>query len=447
MTDFVLKELNELGYAWEIAGCATGKTLTAYNIANEIGANKTLVLTKKTVIDQAWGNTARDRTSGFNYLPLTEGSSKDKAALLSRFKGKNQVVVVNYETAAIISEELKLHNFDLVVADESHKLKSHNSKQSQRLGLALNDVPYHIAMTGTAWDDRPTDVYGQVRWTAGSYKRGKTVGSKLLGAWTNFFEEYVVYRNIGNIKIPIRYKNLDGLREIIDPFTMYLNTEEVLDLPPEVDIEREVAWTPELRRVYRELEKDMITEYKEGTLVADNALVHALRLHQLTGGYFSGEDTVEYVATPKIDATIDILDEIGGLPTVVFTNFRSDVDALKPALEAQGHVVKLLVGGMYQHEEFQNGEGNVILVNLSAGNAGIELTRARYAIYYSIGTSRTNYRQSRYRVRRPGSDVSLPITYYHLIMPNSIDGELRSAMLGKGKVSDHLLDGLRNRVQ
>lgn len=448
MTEFALQELNTLGYAWWIAGCATGKTLTTYNLVNELGAKRTLVLTKKTIIDQAWMGNAEKFTTGFNCIPLTKGSSKDKAELMwQRRNSPNSVFIANYETASLIAPELTRMKFDLVVADESHKLKTHNSKQSMRLAMALNDVPMHVAMTGTGWDDRPTDCFGQVRWLAGAYKRGKTVGSKVLGAWTNFFEEYVVYRQMDNIKIPIRYKNLDQLRRKIDPFTMYLNSEDVLTLPPEMDITREVAWTPELKRIYRDLEVEMIAENERGTVVADNVLTQALRLHQLTGGYFAADTGGHFVATPKIDAVLDILDEIGRHPTVIFTSFATDVQALKPALEKQGYKVKLLVGGTYEHEEFQRGEGDVILVNLSAGNAGIELTRARYAVYYSVGTSRTNYSQSRYRVRRPGSDTSKPITYYHLVLPNSVDDQLRSAMLGKGTVSDYLLEGLRNRIQ
>lgn len=448
MSDFALDRLNTLGYCYWIAGCATGKTLTSYNVMNEVSAKRTLVLTKKTIIDQAWGGNAERFTEGFNYIPLTKGSSKDKADLLiANRKTKNLVTVVNYETAAIMADVLKAMKFDLVVADESHKLKTYNSKQSQNLALALNDVPMHIAMTGTPFDDRPTDAYGQVRFISGAYRKGNSVGSKVLGSWTSFFDEYVVYRSMDNIKIPIRYKNQDQLRGILSPFTMYLNSEEVLTLPPEMDIIREVAWTPELKRVYRDMERDMLAVTKQGTMIADNALTQALRLHQLTGGYASTDTGGHFVATPKIDAVVDILDEIGGLPTVIFTVFGTDVQALKPVLEAEGHKVKVLIGGRYEHEEFQAGDGDVIIVNLSAGNAGIELTRARFGIYYSIGNSRTDYNQSRYRIRRPGSDLLLPVTYYHLQLPNSVDVDLHKAMIGKGNVSNYLLEGLENRVK
>lgn len=187
----------------------------------------------------------------------------------------------------------------------------------------------------------------------------------------------------------------------------------------------------------------MIATYRGDHMIADNVLVQATRLHQLTGGYYNGQKVKEYIATPKIDAVVDLLDEIGKHPTVIFTAFETDVAALEETLRDKGYEVLKLVGGTYQHEEFQNGKGDVILVNLAAGNAGIELTRARYAIYYSIGTSRTNYTQSRWRVRRPSSSLQHPITYYHLVLPQSMDTLLRDAMKAKGRVSDALIAGLK----
>lgn len=452
MSNFALQELDKDGYTWWVAGCAVGKTLTAYNMVVETGAKKTLVLTKKTIIEQAWGGNAEKYVEGLDVNLMTRGTAMAKAgAMIQRAKGHKKqtpyVDVLNYETAALISDQIKAIGYDLVISDESHKLKSHNSKQSMKLAMAMNNVPMKIAMTGTPFDDRPTDVYGQVRWATGAYPLPQSVGSKLLGSWTRFFEEYVVYRTVDNIKIPIRYKNQDQLRDILNPFTMYLKSEDVLTLPPELNILREVEWTPELKRIYRDMKEDMLATWHGKTMVADNALTLALRLHQLTGGYFKDDmGNGHFVATPKIDATIDILDEIGGLPTVVFTEFETDVQGLKPALEREGHKVKLLIGGTYEHEEFQGGDGDVILVNLAAGNAGIELTRARYAIYYSIGNSRTNYEQSRWRIRRPGSDLNYPITYYTLALPYSVDADMHRAMLNKGETSNYLLEGFTNRV-
>lgn len=443
MTEFAKKR----SYSWWLAGCSTGKTLAAYNLIIETGARKTLVLSPKAALTQAWPDNWSKYTEGLTLLSLVKGATSDKidqlVAELLR-KPENLVVSVNYETAVLMADTLRACKFDVVISDESHKLKSHNSKTSMNLALALNDVPMHVAMTATGWDDRPTDIYGQVRWLAGSYKTGKSVGSRFFGSWTKFYDRYVEYIERDNIKLPQRYINQEELRERIAPFTFYLNTEDVIDLPPEQEVYHQVEWTAELRKVYKQMKNDMLARWNGHTMVADNVLVQALRLQQLTGGYFTDDaGQGHFIASPKVDRTLDILDEIGGQPTAVFTTFDTDVQALRPRLESAGYRVKELTGRSQEHDSFQRGDGDVIIVNMAAGSASVELTRASHAIYFSCGNSRTNHTQSRWRIRRSGSDITKPITYHYLELPSSIDGILRRSLKAKGEQSNFILAGLQ----
>lgn len=450
LVQFALDQFKQRGYCWWLSGCATGKTLATYALATHF--TKTLVVTLKNVIPQAWTNDL-SMTAGFDTLLLTKGTVKDKVQQIEDAVYHTNdyldpdplVVVTNYEAAALMAAYIPDWGFDLVVFDESHKLKTHSSKQSKALALACKDIPNKLCMTGTGWEDRPTDVFGQVRMFDPVKGARGTVHSKLLGRWSDFFEEYVKYYQRDNIKIPTGYKNQDKLSSLVEPFTIYLDSEKVLTLPPYLDIDRYAEFTPELRRVYNELEDELIAEYNDDILVADNTLVVATRLHQLASGYYKGLKGNYYIASPKVDVTLDILDEIGGKPTVVYTSFESDVHELSSRLCDANYSVKLLTGSVQQHVDFQNGDGDVLIANIAAGNAGIELTRARYAIYYSMGYSRTNYIQSRARIRRPTS--KLPITYYHIILRQSIDEDILKAMKAKGKFSDALLEGIKHRVR
>ena len=168
----------EVRYAWWYAGCGVGKTLSSLAVMQEMGFKRVLVLTKKAAITSAWLDDVKKYTSGLDYVMLGDQvhtpagavkgswSSKKKAGFMNHYVDSAErpvVVVVNYETARLIAKHLQALNFDMVIADESHKLKSHSSKQSKTLARALMRVSYKIIMTGTGWSDRPTDVYGQVR--------------------------------------------------------------------------------------------------------------------------------------------------------------------------------------------------------------------------------------------------------------------------------------------
>jgi len=456
MVDFAKDRLRNVGYCWWVAGCAVGKTLASLQTAKELGVRKMLVLTTKAAITSAWEIDIAQHTEGLECVALTKGNSTAKIARMQEaLLSKEPVcVVVNYETARIMADKLgSFTGFQMVVADESHKLQAHNSQLSNKLALACERITYRLEMTGTPWDDRPLQVFGQVRFLK-PWRCDRSVQSHILGYWGDFFDEYTRYYVQDDLKIPYGYKNLERLNRIINPFTVHVDSEEVLSLPPEIDLVRYVDMKGELKRLYETFEKDMIAYLGKDVLIADNRLVLSLRLHQLTGGFYQPYDKTEPIkeiphisALAKVHALLEILDEIGGKPTVVFTRFKTDVQRIQQELAAKKIETKLLVGGLHQHVEWQAGAGQVLIANISAGAAGINLSRARYCVYYSTGHSNVEYNQSRYRVRRPTSDASLPITYYHIVMRKSIDVEIRAALQSKGEVANCLLKSLEHRVK
>jgi len=446
MLEFLVDRLEENGYAWLIAGCAVGKTLTIYKLIEMLGVKRVLILTTKSAIGSAWANDAKKHADEYHVTLLTENvrvitpTSDEVVAKNVLVKDKalhtkgDGVFVINYESAWRIQSSLQ--DFDLIVADESHKLGNPKSKQSS----ILSSLPakYKVAMTGTAWNNKPLDAYGQVNFLS---------GERVLGKWYSFYYRHCILKRVENFDMIVGYKNLEDLTERVNPFTMLVETEKVLDLPPVRHIERSIPMPKGFAKFYTEFEDEMLAEYGDDLLIANNKLIHALRLHQLTSGYFiSKENKHVEVLSPKLDELMNVLDEIGGEPVVVFTRFRHDVELISKALVKAKITYKVLVGGKHEHEEWQAGDGQVLIANLSAGSAGVNLDRARYAIYYSLGHSRTDYDQSLYRIRRDGSDRSKFIVYYHLIMENTVDEEIRTAMKGKGQVSDYLLKRIENKL-
>lgn len=430
-----LKALKDWGVFWLLAGCATGKTLTMLSVIEALQVKRVLVITTKSAMNSSWGEDIKAHTEGLNCVILDRGDSTDKGNAVYRKYTEPTVFVLNYETASIIWRDIYEAGFDMVICDESQRIKTYNSGVSINLAKACHRVRYKVAMTGTPWDDRPTDVYGQVRWLMPEILKRGQPRSKIFGSWSEFFERYVVYYQLGRgVKVPKAYKRLGELTKHISPFTLKIDSEEVLDLPPELDIVRHFSMGQRMTRLYRSLEENYIAEQ----VTVDNALVLGLRLHQLTCGVFDGER----IDDTKAQEVLAILEEIGGKPAVIFTTFEDDVQYLNGLLTAKGYSVKLLIGSTHEHEEWQKGAGDVLIANIAAGSEGVNLTRARYCIYYSLGFSRTQYNQSRYRVRRPNSDKTQPITYYHLIMRDSIDETIRQALNDKGDVAQMIYRGI-----
>ena len=454
MNAFATTQLALKNYANWICGCATGKTLAALSVAKE--HDKVLIITVKPAIHMAWTKDISLRTSGFNVCAPTEGTVAKREQEIRKFLATpmtgTKLVLVNYEAAAKM--KLDTMGFDLVIADEQHKLKSHNSLQSTKIGAMTMNVPYKLGMTGTSWNDRPTDIYGQFRFLAPIWEysgRKRLLSSQHFGNWYRFFEKYVVYYTYEKIKIPTGYRNLDMLTAIVDPHTLYIKTEDAVDIPPEQHLEYYVPMTSEMRRAYTEMEDDMIATFGEQLMVADTQLACAMRLHQLTSGVWTDTEERELYeldqGSPKTSTVLDIIDSIGREPIVVFTRFKSDVKFLSAALERIGVSSLRLVGGVDQSVAWDRGEAQVLLVNMSAGSTGVNLQRARHAIYVSTGHSATDYEQSLWRIRRPQQDTITPVVYHHVMVKGSIDETIHDMLVNKKGRSDQMLEGLTNRVK
>ena len=137
-------------------------------------------------------------------------------------------------------------------------------------------------------------------------------------------------------------------------------------------------------------------------MTAKNAMVKLIRLAQITGGVVRTEQGgEERIDSAKLDALVDILEEIEpGEPVVVFGRFHADLDAVKEAAARNERRCFELSGRVNQLAEWSAGAGgNVLAVQIQAGGVGIDLTRARYSIYYSPTFSLGDYEQSLARVR------------------------------------------------
>lgn len=450
------------------AGCTTGKSFAALVDQGESGFDRGLILTTVAGID-VWANEVAKHTTGVHlYAPKT-GTTKSKGEEMLRFLREpspaadmTKLVVLNYESAALMVDYIQRANFPIATADECHKLKSHSSTNSKALAKACYSIPFKKGMTGTAWADSYTALYGQFRWLNPVLSRGR-YHSALFGTWTDFFENYVVYKQKGNIKMPTGYKNIPQLQALIAPYVYELDTEDVMTLPPERHIDVKVPMEGELKRLYKEVDKEGVAIHinEDGVdeyLMSANALVKLNRLGQLTSGIYAPytlDDMGRYVAAgepkrlvgkgadSKLNALETIIDEAGGLPIVVFCRYDIDVQKIAELVRRMERTPVFLVGGQKDHIAFQEQKyGDVMIANENAGAEAVTLTRSRICVFYSISFSRTRYIQMKARVRRHGSDMAYPITYYHLLMENSVDIDVRDALEAKEKDDEKLSSGL-----
>ena len=97
-------------------------------------------------------------------LTVLAGSAAQKINTIRHMTGAAlQVLVVNYESAWRLEKELLKWSPDLIIADEGHKMKSHNISASKAMHRLSAKAKYHLLLTGTVITNKPIDVFSQYK--------------------------------------------------------------------------------------------------------------------------------------------------------------------------------------------------------------------------------------------------------------------------------------------
>lgn len=419
----------------------TGKTLVALKWIEQNAFKRVLIFCPYRVM-RVWADEI-DKHVEVEYhkiVPLTEDGIVNRVAILS-----NNVVdtcliaIMNYESVGRKNSPMQKYllanadKFDAIILDESHRIKAPGSKTSwffKRFGRLIKNK---MCLTGTPMPNSKLDIYGQYRF----------LDPGIFGTnFTNFRATYAVVIDVGFPKI-VKWINEDEFNKRVDSIAFRVEADDVLDLPDEINVTRYTQLTPAWQKHYNKLEKDFFLETEDGELIADNVLVKILRLHQIAGGHVQYNIFNKPVASES--SKLDLLDEIlAGLDAknvVIFVKYLAEIDAIT---ERTYWPVYELSGRQDQLDEWK-ADGGILLVQVQTGSEGIDLTKARYAIFYSLGYSLGTYQQAKRRIRRPGSDLSHPVTYIHLVIEDTVDVDIYKSIQEKRDTIDGVLGAMRNR--
>lgn len=422
------------------AGMGTGKTLTAAAMVAAREWDRVLIVSPPSMLN-TWADTIAAETG--RYPVVLSGSTASRATCVNEWNGGcGAVFITNYEGAwrGDFGNALLAFGFDAVILDEAQKIKAPGSKVSKFFARLGRVVPYRIALTGTPAHDKITDVYGIYRF----------LDPGIFGTnHDRFLNEFTIRRPTSTgVMYVVGYQNQEELTRRMYQVAFRV-PESVLTLPESVDTIRSLTLPGPARKSYRELENDLVTQLKGEDIIAGNVLTQLLRLQQVAAGFLpdpTGEDGDVLIHNEKTIALNELFEEIpDGEPIVVFGRFRNDLGMIREAACLAGRDYLEESGRAHEWRTWQNERtgGEVIGVQIAAGSAGIDLTRSRYAIYYSHGLSLGDYEQSRRRILRPGQ--TRPVVYSHLLARQTVDEKVYQALSTKADLARSVVDGLLNR--
>ncbi len=420
-------------------GC--GKTLTTIGIIGALYAagrvRRVLVVAPLSIVT-VWREEF-EHFADFDYeTHILSGSTAQKAQALQNLNSAVlQVVIVNYESAWRLEAQLTEFAPDLVIADEGHKLKTHNTKQSKAMHRLGARATFRLLLTGTIITNKAIDVFSQY----------KFVNSAVFGqSFYTFRNRYFDMVGYGN-HTPMLKRNMEP--ELMDKLhaIAYRTTKaECLDLPETTDIVRFVELEPGAKRVYKDLVRDSYAELARGEVTATNVLTRLLRLSQLTGGFVSDDDgVISAISAAKLEALSDILDEAinEDKKLVIIARFIPEINAIEKLLQKKKLQYSLIMGGVknrdVQVSQFQTDpEIKVFVGQIATAGLGITLTAASTMVFYSLDYSMSNFEQTKARIHRVGQKQNC--TYLYLTAKGTVDEKVLAALRNKADLAKTLVD-------
>lgn len=432
-------------------GC--GKTLTTIAVAGalyNLGKIDRVMVVAPTSVCSVWPHDLNQFAAFPWEARVLLGDKKKRLKTLNELENwpfkALRIAVINYESTHRegIYEALAAYKPDLIVCDESQRIKNPSAAQSKALHKLGDAAPFRMILSGTPVQNNAVDLYSQYRF----------LDPAVYGA--NFYafkNRYCIMGGYGQHQI-VGYRNMDELVEKEHSVAYRVTKEECLDLPQQTFINRYVQFTDAEQAIYEQLRKSSFLELETGeNVTATTILTMYLRLMQLTGGFLTADESTrpKQVNTAKLDALADIVDDYvvdAGKKLVIFARFRAEIAAIENLLRLR----KIQYGSIYGDvpmeergkivEDFQtNPDTKVFVAQIQTAGLGITLHAASTAVFYSYDYNYANYAQALARIHRIGQ--RFPVTYIHLVVDGSIDEKILAALENKEDMAKTVVDSWR----
>ncbi len=434
-----------------------GKTLTALAIAGaayKMGKIDRVLIVAPTSVVAVWPKEFQE-FADFKYTCRTLLGDKTHRLRelndLQKFPFKAmKVAVINYESTwrEGIFEALQEYDADLIICDESQRIKTHDAEQSKALHKLGDQARYKLILSGTPVQNNAIDIFSQYRF----------LDPTIFGQ--NFYQFRNRYAVMGgfNRRQIIGYKDLDGLIKKEHSIAFRITKNEAIDLPEQTFETRKIHFSKKEQDLYNRIKRDSYAELDSGgQITATTVLTKLLRLQQLTGGFLVKDDAAkpEQVSKAKLDALSDIIEDyvIGaGKKLVIFARFIAEVKAIIDMVDKQlpkGMKQVAIYGDIKKEDrgdivkQFQEDPNTTVFIGqIDTAGTGITLTAADTCVYYSKNFNYATYSQSLSRIHRIGQRNVC--TYIDLEVEKTIDELISKSLAKKEDMAKTVVDNWRD---
>lgn len=421
-----------------------GKTVVTLTAIHDLRFNrweiaKPLIIAPKTVAEATWSTEAAkwDHTKNMRIVKILGTSAQRMRALAT----PGDVYVTNREnTQWIVNHFRNDWPFDMVVLDESSSFKNSTSKRFKAMRLVRSRIKKIVELTGTPASNGLEDLWAQVYLLDGGARLGSTLSA--------YRDKYFIPSRRNQTTI-FDYKPKNGsfemIKQAISDICISMKAADYLTLPNMLLNDIPVVLDSKARRAYMQLEAELLLQVDGSTITAGSAGVLTGKLLQLCNGAIYDEDknTVP-VHDCKIEAFMELIEQLNGNHAFVLYNFQHDRERLLNAL-AKTNLRVRVYSRLQDQTDWNNGEIDVLLAHPASCGYGLNIQAGgHHVIWFGLTWSYEQYDQSNKRLYRQGQEH--PVVIHRLFVQGGMDETVMKALESKGDVQDALLAALKARI-
>lgn len=428
------------------------QALTVFCIDVKMGTSETLLVVCPVTLRDNWVDEIEKFTRlpytllGEEPHPLRKGrmrkistTAKRDAQLRAWLAGKGpRILIANYEQIASEAhrDTLAAANFDMVIMDEAHYIKTHNSKRT-KAALALRSVR-SLLLTGTPMLNQVNELWPLLH---------RIDPAKFAKYWW-FVNRYCVMGGYQG-KAIVGVKNQSELTGFLTQYMIRRLKKDWLKLPEPHYIQVKVGLNDVQQKLYDEARDDLILQ--GGQISIANAMVLFLRLKQIC-------DTPYAISPSFADESqkLDRLEEIAqelveeGEKLVIFTQFRGVLECIMNRLRARVRGVPLfeLHGDVPTSQrvplvhEWSSVKGPAIIACMTqVAGVGLNMTAASTCVFVDKLFVPGLNKQAVDRIHRIGQSETQAIRVFELIARGTCEDRVELILRAKSKLNNEIVEG------
>jgi SNF2 family DNA or RNA helicase len=342
-------------------------------------------------------------------------------------------------------QNLRILDCDVLCVDESTKFKNGQSIRSKCLRRHLGYFKRRYILTGTIAPNGLMDLFGQIY----ILDEGLSLGRYITGYRNKFFYS----SGYGGYTWTPKESALEEIQDAIDPYVLRIKGSDWLELPELITDDIKVQLPKDAMRMYKEIENHFFSLIADTPITAGNAAAAGVKCRQIANGAIYGAE-VEYrpqrevhiVHDAKIDATVDLVEQLQGQPALLIYEFDHDRQRLQEKFDAPA------IGGGTSAKKsdqyiraFAAGDLPLLIGHPASMGHGIDGLQdsCRHIIMYGITWNLEHYLQTIQRVHRQGNTAQTVILH-RIIAENTLDEVVVATLYDKEATQEKFLVGLRN---